>query len=432
MPAGEFDQNLTTAAPPPLARRWSIALLLSLGVLINYFDRVNLSVSHDSLLATFKISDFTFGLLAGAYNWTYALAQLPSGYLLDRFGVRRVGCVSTFLWSIASFAAAATPGISGFFAARFLLGIGEAPTFPGNAKAIGYWFPTRERSFPTSLFDASAKFGPALGIPLIGLLLLRIGWRLSFAATGVISLLFFVLFWRVYHDPRPDQRSFATDSTGSQPHLHHRVPLSYLLRQRKVIGLALGMGSYNYTFYLLLTWLPVYLSRTLHINLSHSFVYTGVPWLIAAFADLIVGGWLVDALIRRGLRPSLVRRTVLVSGLTLGLGILGAAWAHSAVGALFWVSLSISGLAAASPVGWSVPSLIAPGDSVGSVGGIMNFSNQLSGSIAATVTGYLVEVRHNFVAAFALAAAYLVVGIAGYIFLLGEIRPIPMHDEQAL
>src|ERR1700679_3914931 len=112
MPAGEFDQNLTTAAPPPLARRWNIALLLSLGVLINYFDRVNLSVSHDWLLATFKISDFTFRLLAGAYNRPYPPTQRPSGYLVDRFGLSRVGCVSTFLWSIASFAAAATPGIS--------------------------------------------------------------------------------------------------------------------------------------------------------------------------------------------------------------------------------------------------------------------------------------------------------------------------------
>jgi MFS family permease len=414
------------SAPPRLAGRWNIAVLLSLGVLINYFDRVNLSVSHDALVSTFKISEFTFGLLAGAYNWTYALAQLPSGHLLDRFGVRRVGCISTFLWSIASFAAAATPGIGGFFAARFLLGIGEAPTFPGNAKAIGYWFPPRERSFATSLFDASAKFGPALGIPLIGLLLLRIGWRLSFAATGVISFLFFVLFWWMYHDPDPERRSFAVEANPTQARIHHRAPLGYLLRQRKVIGLALGMGSYNYTFYLLLTWLPVYLSRTLHIDLGHSFLYTGVPWLIATFADLLVGGWLVDALIRRGLRPSMVRRTVLVFGLTLGLGILGAAHAH----ALFWISLSIGGLAAASPVGWSVPSLIAPGDSVGSVGGIMNFSNQISGSVAAAVTGYLVEVHHNFVAAFAIAGAYLIVGIAGYVFLLGEIRPIPLPEEQ--
>jgi ACS family D-galactonate transporter-like MFS transporter len=416
-------------SPIRLARRWNIASLLALGVLINYFDRVNLSVSHDALISTFKISEFTFGLLAGSYNWTYALGQLPSGYLLDRFGVRRVGCISTFLWSLASFAAAATPGIGGFFAARFLLGVGEAPTFPGNAKAIGYWFPPRERSFATSLFDASAKFGPALGIPLIGLLLLRIGWRLSFAATGVVSLLFFVLFWWIYHDPHPDHRSFTEDAAGLPHHIHHRVSLGYLLRRKKVVGLALGMGSYNYTFYLLLTWLPVYLSRTLHIDLGHSFLYTGVPWLVAAITDLLVGGWLVDALIRRGRNPSRVRQAVLVSGLAFGLGILGAAHAHSAAQALFWITLCIGGLSAASPVGWSVPSLIAPGDSVGSVGGIMNFSNQISGSVAAAVTGYLVEVRHNFVAAFALAGAYLVIGIAGYLFLLGEIRPIPMPEE---
>jgi MFS family permease len=420
----------SAAAPAPrLAGRWNIAVLLSLGVLVNYFDRVNLTVSHDAIVARFGLSELTFGLLAGAYNWTYALCQLPSGYLLDRFGVRRVGCVSTFLWSIASFAAAVTPGIGGFFGARFLLGIGEAPTFPANAKAIGYWFPPRERSFATGIFDSSAKFSSAIGVPLIGLLLLRIGWRLSFAATGLLSLGFFLLFFWIYRDPHPDHRSFTEEA--ARPRIHHRVPLSYLFRQRKVIGLALGMGSYNYTFYLLLTWLPVYLSQTLHLNLGRSFLYTGVPWLFATVADLFVGGWLVDALIRRGLSPSAVRRTVLIAGLTLGLGILGAAHAHSLAHALFWISVSIGGLSAASPVGWSVPSLIAPGDSVGSVGGIMNLSNQISGIVAPAVTGYLVGTRHSFTAAFAVAGAYLVIGIAGYIFLLGEIRPVAMPEKQA-
>src|SRR6202167_6800175 len=153
-------------------RRWRIAFLLAVGVLVNYFDRVNLSVAHAALITTFAISNVTFGYLSAAYNWTYMLCQLPVGVVLDKFGVRKVGRISSFLWSVASFAASIAPNLGSFFAARLLLGIGEAPTFPGNAKAIGYWFPARERSFPTSLFDASAKFGPALGIPLIGLLLL--------------------------------------------------------------------------------------------------------------------------------------------------------------------------------------------------------------------------------------------------------------------
>jgi len=144
-------------------RRWRIAWLLGLGVLVNYFDRVNLAVSHAALYTTFGISTVTFGYLSGAYNWTYALCQLPVGVLLDKFGIRRVGRVSIFLWSIASFAAAITPGLGGFFAARLLLGVGEAPTFPANAKAVGYWFPQGERSFATSIFDSAAKFASAIG-----------------------------------------------------------------------------------------------------------------------------------------------------------------------------------------------------------------------------------------------------------------------------
>ena len=430
MPPNGAARENPPPAPARLARRWTIAALLALGVLVNYFDRVNLTVSHDAILAGFGISEFTFGLLAGAYNWTYALCQLPSGYLLDRFGVRRVGCVSTFLWSVASFAASVTPNVPGFFGARFLLGIGEAPTFPANAKAIGYWFPPRERSFATSLFDSAAKFSPAVGVPLIGLLLLHIGWRLSFAATGLVSLIFFLLFWWIYRDPQAEHRSF-TEEIPAPGFTQHRVPISSLFRQRKVIGLALGMGSYNYVFYLLLTWLPVYLSQSLHLNLGKSFFYTGVPWLFATAADLFVGGWLVDMLLHRGYSPSGVRRTVLISGLTLGLGIVGATHAHSLAQALFWISVSIGGLSAASAVGWSVPSLIAPGDSVGSVGGIMNLSNQISGIAAPAITGYFVGVRHSFAAAFTIAAAYLVIGIAGYIFLLGEIRPVVIPGEEA-
>src|ERR1700674_5160524 len=110
-------------------RRWGIALLLGFGVLVNYFDRVNLSISRDALQASFGISAVMFGYLSSAYNWTYALLQLPSGLVLDRFGVRRVGIISTMIWSVASFAGAISGGIGALFASRLLLGIGEAPTF---------------------------------------------------------------------------------------------------------------------------------------------------------------------------------------------------------------------------------------------------------------------------------------------------------------
>lgn len=430
--SGSHPEGVERDVIPTPRRRWRIAWLLGLGVLINYFDRVNLSVSHNALSVDFGISDITFGYLLGAYNWTYALFQLPMGVVLDKFGVRRVGRVSILIWSIASFSAAVAQGIGGLFSARLLLGLGESPAFPANAKAIGSWFPVQERSFATSLYDSAAKFASAIGVPLIGILLLHVGWRLSFAATGVVSLLYFLLFFWMYCEPEKDVRLSGSEFAlirardGGRPthSKDSRASLGYLLRQRKVLGLALGFGSYNYTFYLLLTWLPSYLSESLHIDLLHSFLYTGLPWLVATFTELLFGGWLVDWLIRHGWNANRVRLTFLIAGTSLGLGILGAGFSHSAPQALAWISLSNGGLAAASPVGWSIPALIAPPGSVGRVGGILNFSNQISGIAAPIVTGYLVYALHSFTAAFAVAAAYLIVGICGYIFLLRNVDPI--------
>ena len=419
-------------------RRWRIAFLLSLGVLVNFFDRVNLSVSQDALHASFGLSMVAFGFLSSAYSWTYALMQIPAGVLLDRFGVRRVGCVSTLLWSAASFGAAISTGLGGLFGARFLLGIGESPTFPANAKALGYWFPQAERSLATAITDSAAKFSTAIGVPFLGLLLLRFGWRWSFAVTGLISFLYFVLFYWTYFNPREDrglsQEEFqfmtqggvqAEAASRADNAAERGATLGYLLRQPKVYGLGLGWGAYNYTFYLLLTWLPSYLAFAHHVDLMHSVMYTSVPWLFATFTDLVVGGWLVDDLIRRGFDASRVRQTVLVVGTGFGLGILGAAHAQSPLTALFWVSISLGGLAAAAPVAWTVPSLIAPRESVGRLGGIVNFCGQLAAISAPIITGYAASITHAFSSAFVAATGILLLGIGGYVFLLRRIEPIP-------
>jgi MFS transporter, ACS family, D-galactonate transporter len=415
-------------------RRWGIALLLGFGVLVNYFDRVNLSVSQQALTESFGMSAILFGYLSSAYNWTYAALQLPCGLLLDRYGVKRIGRISTILWSAASFAAAIATRIEGLFAARFLLGIGEAPTFPANAKAIGYWFPKSERSFATAIFDAGAKFAPGIGVPVLGVFLLRFGWRWSFAATGVISLVYFALFYFFYRNPSEDKLLSAAEREyiaqgGAQPEDQARAakgaPLAYLLRQPKVWGLVLGFASYNYTFYLLLAWLPSYLSNALHIDLLHSVMYASVPWLFATAADLAIGGLLVDALVQRGWNSVRVRQAVLVGGTSLGLGIFGATQSHTPWASIFWISMSIGGLSAASPVGWSIPSLIAPRESVGTLGGILNFGNQVVGIAAPIITGYILHATHSFSWAFAAAAAFLVIGIAGYLILLGTIEAIP-------
>ncbi len=419
-------------------RRWGIAALLGFGILVSYFDRVNLSVSKEALHNAFGISAVLFGFLSSAYNWPYAALQLPSGLLLDRFGVRRVGIVSTIVWTAASFAAAASLGVRTLFGARILLGIGEAPTFPGTAKATGYWFPKNELSLATAMFDSMAKFSSAVGIPLLGMVLLRFGWRANFALTGIISIVYFVLFFAFYRNPSRDAGLSQIEREhirggGAQPEDPVRAaqgaPLGYLITRRKVLGLALGYGSYNYVFYLLLTWLPAYLAEAQHLDLSRSFLYTSVPWLCATAGELIVGGWLVDSLIQRGWNATRVRQFFLIAGTSLGLGIFGVAYALSAEAAVTWIAVSLTGLSIAAPVGWSMPGLIAPRESVGTVGGIMNLSNQLSGIAAPIITGFIVAATANFQWAFLAASAYLAVGIAAYIFLLGDMAPIPEPGE---
>ncbi len=424
---------LSTSSGVP-RRRWRIACLLAFGVLVNFFDRINLSVSRDALHDSFGLSLVAFGYLSSAFSWTYAVLQMPCGVLLDRWGVRRVGRISALLWSVSSFAAAVAPGLGWFFGARLLLGVSESPTFPANAKALGYWFTREERSMATALTDAAAKFSSAIGVPLIGLLLFYVGWRWSFAATGFVSFIYFVVFYLIYKNPRednglsPEEFDFIQRG-GAQPEDQAKArrasSLGYLLKQRKVYGLALGWGAYNYTFFLLLTWLPSYLSVSLHMDLLHSAFYTSVPWLFATFTDLLVGGWLVDILIQRGRDANRVRQSVLVAGTACGLALFGAAGAHTPAAALVWISLALGGLAAAAPVAWTVPSLIAPRESVGTLAGTVNLCGQLGAISAPIVTGYIVSVTHSFAAAFVTATVILLLGIVGYLFLLGRIEAIP-------
>jgi ACS family D-galactonate transporter-like MFS transporter len=417
-------------------RRWLIAFLLAFGVLVNYFDRVNLSVAKQALERDFGIDNVVFGYLLSAYNWTYAALQLPMGVMLDRFGVQAIGRISAILWSLACFAGAFAPGIKAFFGSRLLLGVGEAPTFPSNAKATGMWFPRQERSLATAIFDSAAKFSTAIGTPLIGIILIHYGWRFSFAMTGVASFVFFVAFYFLYRNPSDDKKLSASereylqsnDALSDKKSKNSGSALLYLLKKRKVLGLAVGFAAYNYCFYLLLTWLPSYFTGALHLDLQSSVMYTSIPWLFATAMDLVVGGWLVDALIRRGFNDSRVRQTILIGGMVMGLGLLGTIFTKTPMMAVWWISLSIGGLAASAPVAWSAPSLLAPHDSVAKVGGIMNFANQIAAIAAPIVTGYLIGSRNNYSRAFIAAAIAILVGIAGYAFLLGKIERIPDPD----
>lgn len=419
-------------------RRWVIGVLLGVGVLINYFDRINLSVAGPQLTEAFKLSPAELGLLFSAFFWPYALLQVPAGLLLDRYGVTRIGRWGSFLWGLASAITVFASGFGGIFAARALLGIAEAPGFPVSSKATGYWFPRKERALATAIFDAAAKFSNVIGVPLVAIVVVKMGWRWGFGVTAILSLAYFLAFYFIYRDPSQDTRLSDAERNyivqgGATPEGPAAASafnmLGYLLTKAKVWGLTIGFAAYGYSFYLFLTWLPGYLVQTMHMSILKSAEFAAIPWAVATLADLVVGGWLIDHLIARGGDETRVRKGVLVVGMLFGLAVFGATRTVNPVWAIFWISIALGGLAAAAPVGWSLPSLIAPRGGVGTVGGIMNFVNNLMGVVAPVVTGFIVGATNSFTNAFMVAGVVLAIGIVSFVFVMGRIEAIPEYGQ---
>ena len=415
--------------------RYGIALILGFGVLVNYIDRTALSVATKPLHDEFGITPEQFGWLSGAFFWIYACLQIPIGVVLDRFGLIVVSRVGAALWTLASIGTALGNGFASLFIARSFLGVAEAPTFPANAKAVGYWFPKNERGLATSLFDAAAKFSNVIGVPLVGLLLVTYGWRGMFAATALLSFVFFLVFTLLYRNPSHDKRLSAQEreyiaAGGGESEVADTTQKThattwYLLRQRKVLGLTIGFGAYDYLFALLLTWLPGYLQATFGVNILKSTTYAAIAWGVATVTDIVIGGWLSDYLIRRGGNPNRVRKTLLIVGMILGLAIVGAAYTKNINVAIVWISIAAGGIAFHAPIAWSLPGLISPKDATGRVGGIMNFVGNLTSFAAPVVTGYVVESTHSFSIALLTAGVVIAIGIVSYTVVLGRIEPVP-------
>lgn len=423
-----------TISRPRTNVRWLIAVLLGVGILVNYIDRVALSVAQDPLHTEFGIGPAEFGILSGTFFWVYALCQIPVGIVLDRFGVVLIGRIGAFLWGFAAMLTAVAPNFGVLNVARGFLGVAESPAFPGNAKATSYWFPNRERGLATSIFDAAAKASNVIAVPLLAFIVAMYGWRSGFWFTAILSFAYFALFYGFYRNPSqhrslpPEEYAYIKEG-GAQAEgiasTGEGARLGYLLSQAKVWGLTIGFSAYGYLFGLLLTWLPGYLKNTFHTSLIGAAGYAAIPWFVATITDLVIGGWLVDYLIGKGYEPTRVRKTILIAGMVLGLAIIGATTTTNINVAIVWVSIALGGVAFSAPVGWSIPGLIAPKGSVGTIGGIMNCLNNLANAAAPIVTGFIVASTGSFALALSTAGVVLVIGIVSYVFVLGKIEPIP-------
>lgn len=419
-------------------KRWVIAVLLSFGVIVNYLDRTNLSVAGGLIASEFHLSPGQMGILFSSFVWTYAFLQIPVGALLDKIGVKWVIRVATLIWTVATLMTALVSGMGLILISRLLLGSAEAPFFPANAKAVGYWFPRNERSRAIALFDAESKLANALGVAFVSIVVAKWGWRGGFYMTCILSLVYMIAFWIIYRDPQEDKRLSGEEYNyikqgGAQSEGEavgsFMSNLRYLLTFRKVWGVIIGYSAYGYTWYLFLTWLPSYLAKEMHMSLLTSGWYASIPWLVGAITELIIGGWLIDHLVNKGYDPMRVRKIFLVICMTLGLAVAGAAFTTNPKIAVVYISISLGSLVITSSIAFSVTTFIAPKGTVGTLMGLLTFGNSFMGILAPIVTGFIVGATGTFAAAFVVAAIILFIGILSYVFLLTDLDPIPSQDK---
>lgn len=405
--------------------KWGMLALCFVGVLINYVDRTNFSLAAPLMSRELGFSPATTGLLLGAFFWLYTIALLPIGYLMDRFGVRMIYPAAMIFWSFASAATAFGQGAASIFTCRLLMGGGEAASWPANAKVVSHWFPRHERGTATSVWHAGITIGAAVSYPFVALLIAQFGWRASFAITGVLGVLFGLIWFGVYRDPIAPSTPQATDNTVAAPaESNGSVSKQWwdLLRQRSVFGLAIGFFFVNTIYSFFLLWFPLYLTEVRGFSLKQIATVGALP-SVAAIIGGLLGGVVADWLYRRGWSLNAARKTCLVGGLIVSSLIGPAAMTPDIPLAITLFCLAYAGLAFNSANLQALPPEVAPTPNlVGTVAAIQTVGGTVAGIVSSWLIGVLVQINQgSYLAPTLAASACALLGALNYLFVVGKI-----------
>jgi len=376
-----------------LRRRWWIATLLFLAGLINYVDRTIISVALPVIAADLHLDHQRMGILLSAFFWSYALMQVPIGWLSDRFNVRWLYAVCLGLWSI-------TCGLTGFAATltmmlvlRIFLGIGESIYLPGGMKVVSVLFSSRDRGLASGLVNSGTRAGLAFGAPLVASLVVALGWRKSFFILGFSSLAWLV----------PWLASFPRAATTVQP--DSARPFWGRIN-RNLLGVSLAHIGYGYYFYLMVTWLPSYLVEVRHLPLKLAGAYAVVPYLTFTLGEPL-GGWIADRLISRGWDEGFSRKLIITISYLSALLLIPAglvADTHTAV--ILLGGASLVGLSTGNI--YALVQRVSHECDVGFATGIMNLAGNISGVAAPLATGFIIARTGSYFPAFVVAVAFLI------------------------
>lgn len=409
--------SLTPTEKKTVRIRWFLVGFLILGGVVNYLDRSTLSVANTTIAEEFHLNALQMGLLLSAFSWPYAIANLPAGYLVDRFGPKRMFAFAAGAWSLISMITAAANSFGFFYAARVALGIAESPFFTSALKVNERWFNAKERALPVSLVNTGSQIANAIAPPLLTFLLLTMSWRGMFIIVGALGIVIALVWLRIYRDPTLKEQALIK---GEQAEVAVAAPVEkvhwgQLFKQRNTWFMILGAFGIFYTVWVYLTWLPSYLQTARGFSLADSGWLASLPFL-CGIIGVIFGGWLSGRLVARGVNTVLARKIPIVGGALLAAAaVLPVAYVENAPLAI--TLLSVGYFASQVPIGclWTLASDVAPSNQVASLGAIQNFGGFIGAAVAPVVTGaILTATGGNYTLVFLVGGILLLVGALSY------------------
>jgi len=396
-----------------------VVLLLAAVLFLNYVDRGALPTAAHHIQQDLHLTFSQLGVLGSAFFWTYALVQIPMGWLAERYGAHRVLACGLATWALATLLVGVVPGFGMLLVLRLLLGVGESVGFPCMSKILASTVPSQSLGTANGIIAFAYLMGPVVGTFAGGVLMSAYGWRATFVIFGAVSLLWLFPWSRVRVQHRPEEERATQIATTRM-----------ILKQRALWGTGLGHFSSNYTFYFMLSWLPLYLVHERGFSDTEMTRFASAAYFVnAAFA--IFGGWALDRYIVRGGSVNVGYKMV------LGVAHLGyiACMLCMALGprpvalAAIFVYQAVCGIQ--SPGVFAVSQIIAGPAAAGRWVGIQNTIGNLAGIVAPALTGYLIDWTGHFTLAFVMAAAVGVIGFVGYVFMIPRVAELDWQAQTA-
>nr|WP_082220518.1 MFS transporter [Domibacillus robiginosus] len=430
--------------------RWFIVFMLFLVTAINYADRATLSIAGTDMSNQLGLDSVMMGYVFSAFAWSYVAGQIPGGWLLDRFGSKKVYFWSIFLWScftllqgfIGFFGTAGT-AVMILFGLRFLVGLAEAPSFPANSRIVASWFPSHERGTAAATFNSAQYFATVLFAPIMGYITYTFGWEYVFYFMGAVGIIVSFIWMKAVYSPKEHPRineaelayieeggaltnMDQTETKKAEKKGVNWSQVKQLLTNRMLLGVYLGQYCITTLTYFFLTWFPVYLVQERGMTILEVGFVASLP-AICGFLGGILGGMFSDFLLRKGFSLTVARKTPIVVGMLMSMTLVAANYVDTQWVVIFVMALAFFGKGFGA-LGWAVVADTSPKEMSGVSGGLFNTFGNIAGITTPIIIGYIIATTGSFNGALVFVGANALVAICSYLFLVGEIKRVELKS----